>query len=228
MPKSKIEGTEGRVCYIPHFGVYHPQKEKLRVVFDCAAKYEGTSLNSQLLSGPNLTNTLLGVLLRFRENPVVLVADIECMFNAVRTFRKVSYFMRFLWWPDGDVTKTPEVYRMCVFLFGATCSPACAISALRATATQNLDSYSAEAIETILRRSYIDDFLTSVTSDEKAIPLMQELISICRLGGFKLTKWLSNSKTVLESVPEIERAKTVRNLDMSKDLLPTDKTLVLF
>ena len=67
-----------------------------------------------------------------------------------------------------------------------------------------------------------------MTSDEKAIQLMQELVSICGLGGFKLTKWLSNSKTVLESVPEIERAKTVINLDMSKDSLPTDRTLGIF
>ena len=102
VPKSEIEGTEGRVCYIPHFGVYHPQKEKLRVVFYCAAKYEGPALNSQLLSGPNLTNTLL------RENPVVLVADIECMFYAVRNSREDRNFMRFLWWPDGDVTKCIE------------------------------------------------------------------------------------------------------------------------
>lgn len=39
--------------YIPHHGVYHPQKKKLRVVFDCSAKYGGTSLNDQLLQGPD-------------------------------------------------------------------------------------------------------------------------------------------------------------------------------
>lgn len=40
----------GNVWYIPHQGVYHPRKpEKIRVVFDCSAKYEGTILNDHLL-----------------------------------------------------------------------------------------------------------------------------------------------------------------------------------
>lgn len=46
--------------YIPHHGVYHPQKPgKIRVVFDASAKFRGTSLNDHLLTGPELTNTLL-------------------------------------------------------------------------------------------------------------------------------------------------------------------------
>ncbi|MCG8044768.1 MAG: hypothetical protein N0E48_03640, partial [Candidatus Thiodiazotropha endolucinida] len=50
------------VWYIPHHGVYHPQKpDKIRVVFDCSATFEGSSLNSHLLQGPDLTNKLLGV-----------------------------------------------------------------------------------------------------------------------------------------------------------------------
>ncbi|KAK0147266.1 hypothetical protein N1851_013318 [Merluccius polli] len=52
--------------YIPHHGVYHPQKPgKIRVVFDCSAKFQETSLNDHLLTGPDLTNMLVGVLCRF-------------------------------------------------------------------------------------------------------------------------------------------------------------------
>ena len=54
--------------YIPHHGVYHPKKpDKLRVVFDCSAEFQGHSLNRHLLQGPDLTNSLVGVLCRFRE-----------------------------------------------------------------------------------------------------------------------------------------------------------------
>ena len=49
--------------YIPHHGIYHPKKNKIRVVFDCSARFKGTSLNDHLLSGPDLTNNLMGVLL---------------------------------------------------------------------------------------------------------------------------------------------------------------------
>ena len=53
--------------YLPHHPVYNPHKKKLRVVFDCSASFGGTSLNDQLLKGPDLLNSLVGVLTRFRE-----------------------------------------------------------------------------------------------------------------------------------------------------------------
>lgn len=42
--------------------VTHPLKsDKLRVVYDCAVKYGGTSFNQPLLQGPDQTNQLVGV-----------------------------------------------------------------------------------------------------------------------------------------------------------------------
>jgi len=42
--------TKCNVWCIPHHGVYHPKNpDKIRVVFDCAAEYEGKSLNKHLL-----------------------------------------------------------------------------------------------------------------------------------------------------------------------------------
>ena len=68
--------------YIPHHGVYHPKKPgKIRVVFDCSARYNGVSLNDYLLSGPDLNNSLIGVLCRFRQENVAFMGDIERMFH---------------------------------------------------------------------------------------------------------------------------------------------------
>ncbi|XP_061563140.1 uncharacterized protein LOC133418464 [Cololabis saira] len=78
---------DGNTWYIPHHGVYHPRKpEKIRVVFDCSAKYEGTSLNDHLLTGPDLTNTLTGVLCRFRQYPIAINCDVEKMFHRFPVF----------------------------------------------------------------------------------------------------------------------------------------------
>ena len=42
--------------YLPHYPVFHPKKkDKMRVVFDTAAKYQGNSLNDQLHKGQDLS-----------------------------------------------------------------------------------------------------------------------------------------------------------------------------
>ena len=73
------------VWYLPHHPVVHPRKPgKVKVVFDCAANFLGVSLNDMLPQSPGLNNNLIGVLMRFPEEPVVVVADIESMSHQVR------------------------------------------------------------------------------------------------------------------------------------------------
>ena len=50
VPHEELNLTGKPLWYLPHHAVFHPHKpDKLRVVFDCAAKFRGTSLNDQLL-----------------------------------------------------------------------------------------------------------------------------------------------------------------------------------
>lgn len=127
-------------------GVYHPKKRKLQVVFDCMASYQDTSLNKELLQGPDLTNTLVGVLLRFHEEPVALMADIESMFYQVNVPERDADLLRFLWWPDGKLDEPMKEYRMMVHLFGATSSPSVTSYALRRTTEDHKEEASPEAV----------------------------------------------------------------------------------
>lgn len=221
----QLARCDGRVWYIPHHGVYHHKKKKLRVVFDCGATFQGTSLNSQLLQGPDLTNLLVGVLTRFRKEPVVLMADIEAMYHQVRVPAEDSDLLRFLWWPDGDCSRELMEYRMVAHLFGATSSPSCACFALRKCAEDNQRCFSPMAVNTVLHHFYVDDCLVSVGSEEEAISLCRELSALCAEGGFKLTKWTSNRRTVLAAIPQEERAKEVKDLDLNSDALPVEHAL---
>ena len=84
--------------YLPHYGIYHPQKpDKIRVMFDCSAEYEGESLNKHLLQGPDLTNTLIGVLCQFRKENVAFSCDIEAFFCQVKVKEEHRDYLRFIW-----------------------------------------------------------------------------------------------------------------------------------
>ena len=57
------------VWYLPHHPVVNPRKPgKLRVVFDYAAKFNGTFLNNKLMKGPDLANILVSLLASERIN----------------------------------------------------------------------------------------------------------------------------------------------------------------
>ena len=221
--KSPAKGT---AWYIPHHGVYHPRKPgKIRVVFDCSAKFMGKSLNDMLYKGPDLTSSLVGVLLRFREEKVAVMADIESMFHQVRVPDPDSSFLRFLWWQDGNMASELQEYQMVVHLFGAISSPACANLALRKTAEDNRHSFPPDVINTVKRNFYVDDCLKSLPGEQKAVEHVGSLCTLLSRGGFKLTKWVSNSRGVLQAIPEKERAKDIKDMDIRKDELPVQRAL---
>ena len=69
----------------------------MRIVLNCTAKFRGTSLNDQLMHGPDLPNNLFGVLNRFRQEAIALVLDIESMFHQVKVDPKDYDALCFLW-----------------------------------------------------------------------------------------------------------------------------------
>ena len=225
VPESMLQREDGKVWYIPHHAVYHKRKKTIRVVFDCTSTYKGTSLNSELMQGPDLANLLIGVLLRFRQEPIAMMADIEGMFHQARVHKDDLDLLRFLWWPEGDTTKNLEEYRMTVHLFGAISSPTCATFALRKTADDNGHKFVEEVSRTVKRNFYVDDCLKSVATERQAITLCEDLRDLCSQGGFKLTKWISNSRAVLASIPEEHKAKQIKELDLDREKLPLERAL---
>ena len=215
------EVNPGEKWYIPHFAVRHPQKQKLRVVFDCKAPYSGTSLNDHLLQGPDMMNSLLGILCRFRRESIAISCDIQKMFYNFLVPPQDRDYLRFLWYGENG---QPQSYRMKVHLFGAKSSPAVATFGLRKIA-QDHGMQSKQAAAFINRDFYVDDGITSVASEEEAIDLINSARALCAKGNLRLHKFTSNSPTVLAALPESERS--VQDKDLLTNSLPEQRTLGL-
>ncbi len=130
-------------------------------------------MNLQLFQGPY--HTLLGILTRFRQEPVALMVDIQAMFHQVRVSPEHTDLLLFLWYPDCDTRQAPMRYRMRVHLFGAVSSPSCVNYALWRIVRDYKDKFEPSVLNIILHNFYIDDYLKSVSSEVKAIKMVHEL-----------------------------------------------------
>jgi hypothetical protein len=213
------------VWYIPYHGVYHPRKsDKLRVVFDCSARFKDQSLNEHLLTGPDLTNSLAGVLCRFRQHPIAIMCNIEKMFHQFIVKKADHDFLRFLWRENGDLSMEPVEYRMRIHSFGTTSSPGCTKYRLKYLAKTHQEMFPL-ASEFVQNDFYVDDGLTSLDSKEDAIWLIRDSKELCAKGGLRLLKFISNDKNVIDSVPVSERPMDVKDLNLSGEHLPIEQAL---
>ncbi|XP_068758156.1 uncharacterized protein [Montipora capricornis] len=85
--------------------------------------------------------------------------------------------------------------------------------------------FGTEAAEFVRHDFYVDDGLKSVSSTSQAIALIQNTRNLCAEGGFNLHKFVSNDKEVVEVTPKEQRAKEIREFDMTKDLLTMVRAL---
>ena len=70
-----------REWYLPVF--HTPKLGKVRRVLNVEAKFHGSSLNNALLTGLDLLQNLIHVLIRFRHYQYAVSADIDGMFPEV-------------------------------------------------------------------------------------------------------------------------------------------------
>ena len=217
-----------RRWFLPHHAVTNVNKPgKVRVVFDAAASYRGTSLNDKLLTGPDLLQSLPGVLLRFREGTVAIAADIKQMYHQIKVDMEDQPATSFLW-RDLDSTREPDVYQMQVVIFGARSSPAIANYVLRKTLQDHWMGEriaSGRAPEKIPQSFYMDDFLLSDADVAIARQLKQEATRSLAEGGFQLTKWRTNEPQVLEDTSTSDLATPDRALCLGAPTAAAEKAL---
>ncbi|XP_058817813.1 uncharacterized protein LOC131681120 [Topomyia yanbarensis] len=162
-PEELEEADPRRTWYLPLGVVLNPKKpSKIRIFCDAAAKVDGISLNTMLLKGPDLLNSLLTVLFGFRERRVALCADLKEMFHQVKIRREDRHAQRMLW--RDDPSMEPTVYLIDVATFGAACSPCSSQHVKNRNAEEHAQEFPAAA-DAIIRKHYVDDYLDSADSE---------------------------------------------------------------
>ena len=206
---------------MPHHAVIRRDAEttKLRIVYDASSKATktGISLNDCLHTGPSLNPLLFNILVRFRENKIALVGDIEKAFLNVAVDEKDRDSLRFLWVEDvRDHNLNIAVYRFCRVVFGLNASPFLLNGTIRhhlATFTQR----DPEFVKRMLEGFYVDDLVTGEGTTHKAFTLYQKAKDRLAMGGFNLRKWKTNDTDLREKIRSSESGKITREVKRLED-----------
>ncbi|XP_075263032.1 uncharacterized protein LOC142354588 [Convolutriloba macropyga] len=192
------------IWYLPHHPVTNPNKPgKVRRVANEASKSRGESLNSNPLTGPDLLNNLVGVLLRFREHPVAVLSHIKGMFMQIAVRQEDQSALRFLLIVDNSIRQ----FQFARLIFGATCSPFCTIYVLNKCAEDNKSKFPV-ALNAIKHHFYMDDYIQSLTTISEAKEVISQATRGLKNGGFRLTKIVSNEPDVLAEISSDDKDET--------------------
>ncbi|XP_011705715.1 PREDICTED: uncharacterized protein LOC105460917 [Wasmannia auropunctata] len=191
-------GSGTRICYLPHHEVMKGEGEasKIRVVFNGSSRLpSGDSLNTLLLTGPNLLPTLPHVLLRWRRHRFVLVTDIEKMYRQVLVHKADRDLQRVVW--RSDRRDATQEYQLNMVTYGLTCAPFLAIRALQQLASDEGERFP-QGVRVLRQDVYVNDVLTDTSTEGRSI--RDQLIQLCMAGGFPLRKWATNADELLEDI----------------------------
>lgn len=182
--------TSNQRVFIPHHPVVKNDAQtttKIRPVFNCSLKIGNRpSLNEACFRGVDLLNDLVTLLMRFRTNSYVLLADIEKAFLQVYLKHEEDKDrFCFLWETDEGI----KMYRFRTILFGLNCSP----FILNHIIQLHLQSYSSAFAAAALKESlYVDNLIYSTSDEQRLLDIYNDARQIMQDGGFNLRSWMSN------------------------------------
>ncbi|XP_076247890.1 uncharacterized protein LOC143187553 [Calliopsis andreniformis] len=181
--------------YLPHRHVIKENSTtRIRPVFDASAKErQFPSLNECLEKGPNLTELVSSVLLRFREGEIGVIADIKRAFLQISIDARDRDFLRFLWYDDQQ---NIVILRHCRVVFGVSSSPfilgaviAMHFNGLAESFSNSNARFSKHNILKLLKGFYVDNCVTSVDYGDQLNKFICEAKAAMELASFDLRGW---------------------------------------
>ena len=204
-----IEPVEKRVpgqIWIPHRPVIKVDEHtttKIRPVFNCSLKIgKSPSLNEAAFPGVDLMNNLLSLLLYFRTNDYVVLADIVKAFLQIRLSSEADrnrfcFFRRI----NGKFVS----YRYNTIIFGFVSSP----FILNYIIQHHLVANSRDEVVSLIRNKfYVDNLILSSNQADMLPQLVRRIKEIMLSGGLPLREWGSNNPTVLSLLDEEDKTSS--------------------
>lgn len=204
----KAASHDSIIHYLKHFSVRKKSSGKLRLVYDASAKSKNStdySLNDCLETGPDLINSLLTILIKFRLHKYALKSDIKKAFLNIEIDELDRDLLRSLWIEGDQVC----IYRFARLPFGLTCAP----FILAATLKKHLfdSDLSIEEQHRILGSFYVDDNLTGADVLGELVDAKLNMEELFDKAGMPLAQFNSNSpdmrrmlEATEEDVPDVE------------------------
>lgn len=216
-----------RACYyLPHHPVIKEASSttKIRPVFDGSAKSNnGRSLNDLLFVGATIQPDLFTHLIRWRRYKFAFTGDIEKMYRMVWVNPQHAEFQRILWQRPGD--EAVRSYKLKTLTFGTSSAAFQAIRSLVQIGIE-VENTKPEIAKQIKECFYVDDYLGSCESVEKAVAMRKQITELLAEYGLHLRKWKSSENKILEDLKDSEKETALNFNDTFKTLgiqwIPTE------
>lgn len=197
MRRAPLSPEPSNVFYFPHLGVLREDSltTRLRVVFNGSSKTSsGLSINDILHPGPKLQTNIFDVLLRFRKHRLVFGTDITKMFRQINIHPDDWDLQRILWFDEeGNIIP----YQLTTVTYGTTSAPWLSLRTLEQLVHDEGHRFP-KAVSALREGKYVDDIYDGADDEDELAEIIQQLINLCKAGGFPLQKWSTNCPQVLE------------------------------
>lgn len=216
-----LQARDHPVHYLPLHGV-SAEGKSLRIVYDGSSKIKDSySLNECLYRGPLMLEDLIGLIIRFREHAVGIVADVEKAFLQIGLQQEDRDATRFLWVKDVNREVTSDNlqhFRFCRVPFGVISSP----FLLNATVKHHLNQTDNEIKKQVAEDIYVDNLVTGTQTVQEGLAIYETAKNSFKDISMNLRDWNSNSKEFKARIPQHDvdkRSDTIKILGIEWDLL---------
>ena len=183
--------------WIPHRPVFKTDEQsttKMRPVFNCSLKTrkDCPSLNEASYAGINLMKDMQELIMLFRTNHYVYLADVRKAFlmvklKSIKDRNRFCFFMR-----EGDKL---VCYRFTTLLFGLNASP----FILNYIIKHHANSFNKdECTDMLLNNFFVDNLVKSHNCEDKLCHLYKESVVRMKKGNFDLQSCNTNSDKLRE------------------------------